>query len=193
MNAAAVITAILSPRCLAAVIALAAFASACTQTVGEGEPDFEAASRFDAFPLYWVGERFEQWELEHVDLDNPNFVTFTYGTCEVKIGSEGGCPPPLQIQIRPLCAHLDVVTRAPIWRRRHIRGAAVGTIDSAPVLLSARVQVKVYRGQGSDPGLALRAVRGLRSANDVEPVLGPDDAFPPAPQGVLSGAMPCRG
>jgi hypothetical protein len=166
-------------------------APACIRTVGEGEPDLQAVHRFDAYPLYWIGERFERWDLEHVDVDNPNVVAFIYGTCEVEIGTDGGCPPPLQIQIQPLCAHLAVVARADIWRRRRVRGAPVGTIDSAPVLFSDRVQIKVYRGQGSDRGLAIRALRALRSANDVEPVVGPGDPIPPAPPAVLAGAAPC--
>jgi hypothetical protein len=51
------------------------------------------------------------------------------------------------------------------WKRREVRGAPVGTIDDAPVLFTDRVQVEVYRGQGSDPGLPLRALRALRSVN----------------------------
>jgi hypothetical protein len=65
--------------------------------------DIEAAREFDAFPLYWVGERFE--------------------------------------------THLSNVARAPILRRRRIRGAPVGTIDSAPVLFTRGAQVTVYRGE----------------------------------------------
>ena len=99
---------------------------------------------------------------------------------------------PRQIQIQPLCAHLNAVARAPIWRRRQVRGAPVGTIDSAPVLFASRVQVKVYRGQGSDPGLPMRALRALRSVNDVPPVIDSDRPIPPAPQAVLSGMKRCR-
>jgi hypothetical protein len=175
---------------LAAVVLLAL--PGCTRTVGDGDPDIDAARRFDAHPLYWVGERFERWELEHVDVETTAFVTFAYGTCELELPADGGCAVPLQIQIQPLCAHLDAVARAPIWRRREIRGAPVGTIDSAPVLFTNRVQVKVYRGQGSDPALALRALRALRSANDVEPVVDEDDPIPPAPRAVLAGQAPCR-
>jgi hypothetical protein len=83
------------------------------------------------------------------------------------------------------------VARAPLWRRRQIRGAPVGTIDNAPVMSTSRVQIKVYRGQGSDPGLALRALRALRSANDVLPVIDEDDPIPPAPRAVLAGTAPC--
>lgn len=160
-------------------------------SVGDGDPDVEAARKFDRHPLYWVGERFERWDLEHVGVDHGEFVTFSYGTCEIT-GTEGGCPAPLQIQIQPLCAHLSAVARAPIWRRRTVRGAPVGTIDSAPVLFTNRVQVKVYRGQGSDPGLPMRALRALRSANEVAPVIDADDAIPPAPRAVLAGRAPCE-
>ncbi len=149
----------------------------------------EAARRFDRYPLYWVGPRFEGWELEHVDVRE--FVTLGYGTCEPPTGTDGGCAPPLQIQIQPLCAHLEAVARAQIWKRRRVRGAPVGTIDSAPVLFTNRVQVKVYRGQGSDPGLPMRALRALRSANRVPPVVDADDAIPPAPRTVLSGQRSC--
>jgi hypothetical protein len=166
-------------------------AGGCTRTVGEGTPDIEAARHFDGYPLYWVGERFESWELEHVDVGNGGFATFSYGTCQLPVPAEGGCAVPLQIQIQPLCAHLDVVARAPIWKQRRVRGAPVGTIDSAPVLFSTRVQVKVYRGQHSDPGLPMRALRALRSVNRVAPIISADDPIPPAPRAVLSGSTPC--
>lgn len=178
-------------RYLAAFVAFAALAPACTRTLGEGDPDVESARRFSDYPLYWVGERFRamgprarrhgQSELRRVDVRH----------LELDVGIERGCSPPLQIQIQPLCADLDVVARAGIWMRRQVREAPVGTIDSAPVLFSDRVQVKVYRSQGSDPGLAIRALRALRSANEIEPVLGFDDPIPPAPRLVLAGAAPC--
>ncbi len=82
-----------------------------TRTVGEGDPDIDAVRRFDRHPLYWVGERFERWDLESVDVGGGEFVTFSYGTCELPPpGREGGCAVPLKIQIQPLCAHL--------WGRR---------------------------------------------------------------------------
>jgi hypothetical protein len=59
------------------------------------------------------------------------------------------------------------------------------------VLFTSRVQVKVYRGQGSDPGLPMRALRALRSANAVEPVIDAGDPIPPAPRAVLAGTAPC--
>lgn len=160
------------------------------------ERDVRAVQEFDAYPLYWLGRRFEQWELYHVDVGGPA-ASFTYGTCEIDdpdgpFGLEGGsCSPPLNIQIQPLCAHLDVVARTPTWKRRGVRGAPVGTSDGAPVLFTNRVQVKVYAGDGADHGAPMRALKALRSANDVRPVLGADDPIPAPPPGVLAGTRSC--
>ena len=175
-------------------VAAAATLAGCstTTTVGAGSPDVDAARRFDRHPLYWVGDRFEKWDLENIDLGSPGvFVTFSYGTCELDVPADGGCAVPLQIQIQPLCTHLAVVARAPIWQRRQVRGAPVGTIDSAPVLFTSRAQVKVYVGQGADPGLSMRALRALRSINEAPPVIDRDDRIPPAPRSVLDGTEPC--
>jgi hypothetical protein len=168
---------------LAAVLALAG--------CGVGGPDIEPARTFDGYPLYWAGERFEGWDLEHVEVRPDSFSTFVYGSCDIPPFSDGGCAPPLQIQVQPLCAHLDVVAADPVRRRRAVRGAPVGRIDGAPVLFASRVQVKVYWGQGADPGAPLRALEALESANGVEPVIGPDDPIPPAPRAVLEGTAPC--
>lgn len=46
---------------MAVAIALAIGAltvAGCAQIIGEG-PDVEAARSFNGYPLYWVGERFE--------------------------------------------------------------------------------------------------------------------------------------
>jgi hypothetical protein len=166
-------------------------AVACTGGGADGDPDLDAAQNFTRHPLYWVGERFEKWDLEHVEVGTGEFATFIYGTCEPRGGTDGGCAPPLQLQIQPLCAHLEAVARAPIWKRRQVRGAPVGTIDGAPVLFTNRVQVKVYRGEDSDPGVPMRALRALRSANDVPPVIDADDPIPAASGAVLAGKAAC--
>jgi len=54
-----------------------------------------------------------------------------------------------------------------------------------------RVQVKIYRGEGSQPDLPWRAMNALRSANDVAPVIGPADPIPAPAPGVLAGTRAC--
>jgi hypothetical protein len=162
-----------------------------TSCVGSSDADIEAARNFEDYPLLWAGEEFEGLPVTHVSLGAGGFATFIYGDCEPKGEDHPSCTPPLQLQISPLCAHLADVARAPIWKRRSIRGAPVGTIDSAPVLFSRRVQVKAYGGEGSDEGLAWRALVALRSANQVPPIVQPSGPIPAPPEEVLTGARPC--
>lgn len=120
-------------------------------------------------------------------------MVLIYGSCTPSGGLEPSCTPPVQIQIFPLCYHLDAVaypldsTSPPT-----IRGAPVGTQDGAPVLLTRRTQVKVYRGEGTDGRIGRRALAALRSLNTVAPVISDSGPIlPPAP-GVLEGDRACR-
>jgi hypothetical protein len=179
-------------RCVLIALAAAIGLSACTIRDEVGA-DLAKARVFNAYPLYWAGERFEDWELEYVETEYTTFATFVYGDCQplISFGSDGGCAPPLQIQIGGLCDHLDLVTRDRIWRHRRIRGAPVGRFDGAPMLFTEQVQIKVYWGKGADEAAALRMLRALRSLNSLGAQLGPDDPIPPPRPGVLEGTAPC--
>jgi hypothetical protein len=158
-----------------------------------------AARTFRGFPLYWVGERFEGFDLRYVDVPGRHgFATLIYGDCEPKdpdgfFGHEGGsCTPPLQLQIAPLCFHLDVVARKQAWRRRSVRGAPVGSArDGTPILFTPGAQIKVYRGEGSTAGLGYRALAAIRSLNSVPPVIAPTGAIPGPDPRVLAGSVAC--
>lgn len=180
-------------RALATVLVFAplTLGLACTRFGADSTSDLAAAHQFDAYPLYWVGKRFERWDLTHVEVGSGELVSFIYGDCTPSDGEQPSCTPPLEIQVSPLCLHLDVVARAAIWRRRQVRGAPVGTIDSAPVLFTRGAQVKVYRGEGSDPALPWRALNALRSLNSVAPVIGPSGPIPAPSTGVLAGTRRC--
>jgi hypothetical protein len=123
--------------------------------------------------------------------DRSTAAVLIYGTCEPSGTFEPSCSPPISIQIFPLCYHLDSVALLPRERRRVVRGAPVGTQDGAPVLLTQRTQIKVYRGEGTDRGVALRALEALRSLNSVSPVISATDPIPPPPPGVVDGKRPC--
>lgn len=160
----------------------------------ESHPDIAAARGFAAFPLYWLGPRFEKWDLVAIQgLRAPRqFVSFLYGRCTPSDGEQPSCTPPFEIQISPLCSHLDVVAADPAWSTRRVRGAPVGrNPDGAPILFSRRTQVKVYRGQGSDPELPLRVLRALRSLNRVAPVVRAHDSIAGPARGVLAGSRSC--
>jgi hypothetical protein len=183
----------LSSGRLSALFSVVLLLGGCSAAGGTSKA-VNKAKRFEAFPLYWAGPRFEKWELEAIDgLDGPaKYVTFMYGTCTPHDGDEPSCVPPIEIQLSPLCFHLDVVAARPIWRHRRIRGAPVGSNpDGAPVLFSSGAQVKVYRGEGADPAVALRVFRALRSLNRVRPVIASDGRIPAPPHAVLTGTRGC--
>lgn len=171
---------------------LAAVALSLASCGGGDDVDLGAAREFDGFALLWAGERFEEWEVTHLEIPTAGgFALIVYGDCTPTGGEQPSCTPPLQLQIQPLCNHLADVARAPIWKKRSIRGAPVGTIDSAPVLFTRNVQVKAYRGEGSDAGLAWRALVALRSLNGVPPLVQPSGPIPEPLPGVLEGERPC--
>ena len=177
---------------LALMLAAFALAASGCSAGNDVSGDVEKAREFEAFPLYWAGERFEELDVSYAELGSPApAATFIYGTCEIT--GDHGCAPPLQIQIFPLCFHLTEAAANRAWARRQIRGAPVGLFDGAPVMFTRRTQIKVYWGQGSDPGIALRALRALRSLNDVPPQVGPVGSIPPATPDVLEGTAPCPG
>jgi hypothetical protein len=179
---------------VAAALAAGCTAAAPTPARPFSSSDFTPTSirRFSEFPLYWVGTRFGGWPLVAIDGPMPpdDFITFIYGTCEPRPqDEEASCEPPLEIQVQPLCVHLEVVAADPVWERRSVRSAPVGRIDHAPVLLSRTVQVKVYT---DSLAVAWRVLAALRSANGVAPVLGERDPIPASPAAVLRGTHACQ-
>lgn len=178
---------------LALVLLLACSSAVACSGASDTPPDLRAGRAFDTFAVYWLGTRFEHWDLTALSTPTSpdGFVSLIYGDCTPHGGDEPSCTPPLDIQISPLCAHLREVVRDPLWRHRRVRGAPVGTIDEAPVLFGRGTQVKVYRGEGADAGAALRALRALRSLNRVSPVIGTAGKIPSPLPGVLSRSRPC--
>lgn len=67
---------------------------------GNSNMSVEEAREFSEFPLYWLGEMYEDLELTTL-LRVKNVVTFLYGKCVIR--GDGGCPAPFQVIIRPLC------------------------------------------------------------------------------------------
>jgi hypothetical protein len=221
---------------LAAILAVSALSGCGAHRGSRTEFDRQHSSftpetirSYSASPLYWLGMRFEHWDLSAIlGLSRSDgMISFIYGTCTPSDGDQSSCTPPIEVQVTPLCRHLASVARDPIWRKRRIRGAPVGTsLDGAPVLFSVRAQVKVYatppptappRTPTPPPtpppaptappttptplptpppprpphGLAVRALRALRSANHLEPVITANEPIPPAPAAVLAGTRAC--
>lgn len=171
-------------RGLLTVIVVAVATSACTIGDEDITADLAEARAFNAYPISWAGERFEDWDLVYVDMTH--FASFHYGDCRAT--SDSGCAPPLLIEIHGLCDELDETTRNPVWKHQRVRGAPVGSSpDGGTVVFTRRTQVRVYPGQGGDENAALRLVDELRSLNRLGPRFGPNDPIPAPRPGVLEG------
>ncbi len=170
------------------VVACAVALAGCSWPLGRPQSTWTVADAeaFEGYPLYWLGEEFAGYELASVLEPTNGTVGFVYGTCD-PVGDDGGCSPPVQVLVTPLCHELAVVTRDPAWKARDVRGAPVARLDG-PIVLTDGVQVKVYAR--SSP-LARRALEALRTINHAGAEIGPDDPLPAAPRAVLDGSVPC--
>ena len=174
-------------RALALVALASPFVAECFHPAPP--PDVGAARAYDRFPLYWVGEEFEGLPLVHVDArPESDIVAFVYGDCDPP--PEGGCSPPLQIQIMALCPHLEIVRLPESGNGRAIRRSrGPGGRWAGPP-----------HERGSDPGvLGRRGGRGHRASCPGGAPVGQrrragrrgDDPFEPAPSAVLTGERSC--
>jgi hypothetical protein len=144
----------------------------------------EDARAFREFPLYWVGERFGEWDLssivrqQHGDQDT---VTFVYGRCEVEPGVAGDCPPPLSIRIEPYCSARpelisDAVKQGEVFA---FRGAQAQRMTGHLRIWSGDISVSLF----GEEDVVMQAAQVLR------PIDAPDqdspypDLLPPDPSG----------
>lgn len=157
------------------------------------------------YPLYWLGRHFDGLPLTGVvQVDGPSqrvsglgvvpgdrHTSFIYGTCEIPPGrSEGGCAPPLQIQIRPVCSvppMFSPQSPRPV-RRIGLRGARAFLFPGARWELHTRhVVVTAFSG--------LRGRRALHALTGLNPltagVTAGEDLPAPDPR-TLAGRLACQ-
>ena len=142
------------------LLVLAAMLAGC----GAGEPERAdpaqalAAQRGAGHTLYWVGRSFAGLPLTDVGSGLP-FESFVYGTCDANAGGEGGCAPPLEIQVDSVCERNALLLDIRPGRRLHIRHASVLEYWQGQLELEAGTShVTIFAA----PALARRAVAALR-------------------------------
>lgn len=120
-------------------------------------PDARAAQRAVAYPLYWAGERVAGQPLAAI-LRTPGLVTFVYGSCRPQQVGEGGCAPPLEIQVASICDRNALLL--------DLRPSAVTTARGVPVMsYDGRVELTTGPSQvvlAGRPDLTRRALAALQ-------------------------------
>jgi hypothetical protein len=165
-----------------------------------GNFDLERASKFEGFPLYFVGESFDGHPLAAVlrraDTADPempvraNFVSFIYGDCLPTGGS--GCAPPLEVQVWPACernpsAYDWTPAEAAAVEHLTIRGVPADVYqDGRSLEVSTGLSTVVIFGR--DRRMVFEAAEDLEGVNLR---LGPGAALPQPAPGAREGHIPC--
>jgi hypothetical protein len=167
---------------------------------------------FAGFPLYSLGTQFEELPLTaivRIDQESrlkarggfgipdnrPNHMNFIYGTCDAT-GHEGGCAPPLTVQIWPACDrtlqdyYYNVRGGGPSrpYQRVTVRGVPAASFSDMLEIYSGRVTIVIFGGTGA---LRARAAASLTSANTLAGNASAGDPLPPPVPGAMEGKLKC--
>jgi hypothetical protein len=153
---------------------------------GDDETDAESSARllagaqeFEQYRLFSVGSSFEGLPLVAApDADggpvpgSPS-VGFIYGTCKPP-ADEGGCSPPLTVQIHRACDRPPVEAMGGGYRKLTLRGVPAALVDGDPrlELRTGDVTIVVF---ARTVARVRRAAAALRS---LDGHLGPTDDLP---------------
>jgi hypothetical protein len=146
------------------------------------------------FGLYALGARFEDLDLEAVirTCNRTNSVSYVYGECTPP-GGEGGCAPPVEIQVWPACER---------YPGRHGSRGRFGTRRGVPAL-ETDAGVELYSGDssiivfGDDPDRVDRAVAALqpvqlgKALDETPPATHPMQRLEPPIAGATAGRLRC--
>ena len=156
---------------------------------------------FDEFPLYALGDVFEDLPLTAVvKRDDPptpgervraSYVAFVYGDCVAH--AEAGCPPPLEIQVWPACvrtiAHYSLTPAGdPLPHdATFVRGVPAAFFEDhlRLELYTGNVTIVVF---GLDAAQVGRAASALRAVNALA---ARGRMLPPPVAGAVEGRLSC--
>lgn len=122
-----------------------------------------------------------------------NFVSYIYGTCEPPQG-EGGCAPPVEVQVWPACERHRALYRPPpkLTRRRGVPSVVASAVTTEIYTADATVAVSAR-----DANLLERAIAALQpvapagAPADLPPRLQPTAQLPPPEPGAVTGDLSC--
>ena len=171
------------------VWALNSDSASTTAAPANGNSSLAAMRAFTKFPLYNAGDSVGGLPLTGVEYDSePARVTFVYGDCRPPEGSEGGCAPPVQVQVWNACvrnpaSYFQDMT-SPIGDKKTVRGVPAASYEAGYRLeiQTGRSTVVIFADDASAVASALRGVN-----NNV-----PSRVDLPAPAaGAMSGKLEC--
>lgn len=177
------------------VVGLGLLCGLLISSCGEDGPTLSEVKEFDAYPLYYAGDEIAGNELDDISGEddwrhNPDQqsvgFTFFYGTCDASpdgLFDDGGCAPPVQIQVSSICDRHP----GPHRRRQDIfdlRGAKASVFGGGLEIFTGRTTLVIF----SERELMKPTIHQLRP---IDQAAAPSRLPPPVPGGV-SGRLPCQ-
>jgi hypothetical protein len=155
-----------------------------------GPPDAESAApqSFDGFPVYYLGESFEDLALAEAPPAG-DVASFVYGSCEPS--GDTGCAPPLEVQVWPACmrnpASYELAPGMPLPHREDTVRAVPAAFyeDGSRLELSTGSVTVVIFGERDQIVRAAEALRGFNFS------LAPSQNLPPPVPGAVEGELAC--
>jgi hypothetical protein len=163
-----------------------------TREQAKSSYSLEQARAFADFPLYNAGTSTAGYPLVavlHEQAHPVETVSFIYGECLVPEG-EGGCAPPVSVQVWPACFRNPSLYRAPPlgppFERTSVRGVPAEVFEDGTrmELHTGKATVVIFGGRRGVPDIA-QALRGVNVPVSAGEVL------PPPAAGVMSGELRC--
>jgi hypothetical protein len=163
----------------------------------EGNYSVSEARSYDGFPVFYPGESINGHRLSAVSRDplgpmrkNQEAVLFSYGTCEIPAGGDGGCSLPVSVSNEPVCSrnlsmYRGALSPKPDLTRVRETTAAFFEGGSRLEIQTGTTTVVIFASSKRE---ALSVARNLRGLNF--PVSAGDRLPPPAP-GAVEGTLPC--
>jgi hypothetical protein len=155
------------------------------------------AQAFDAYRLYYSGPEaaglplkavVKGWATDrHSRQQGQRAIdwTFVYGDCTPP-ASEGGCAPPLQVQVWSACVR-SIGSKRHLYEFRGAKATGVGgRVEVSPMEISTgRSTIIVF---GNEKSMIKAAARELREVHQTQAA----SRFPPPARGSLEGKLPCQ-
>jgi hypothetical protein len=173
------------PRRARAFVVLATVAAAvggCSWTEPKGDSTLEEIRALPGPAPYFVGETFEDLPLT-VILGRDLPLTFVYGDCEIPPGSDGGCAPPLEVQVWPIERRPPGIISSMIECRKVTVRGVQGAFFNGDLDLYVGNQTVVIFADSAERALrtaeALRPVDADRATGDAlpKPAIDPEPAL----------------
>jgi hypothetical protein len=150
--------------------------------VADLDEKLQRLERQTRFPVYYLGDSFEGFALSHIEYNRqprPS-ASLIYGTCEVPAFADGGCAPPVEVQVHRACGPSRPDIRS-ARQRSKIRGVPTRFLGGGLAVYTGNVTITIF---GRSKRRAAQTLRPIGAD-------GPPRRLPAPTRAALEGTLTC--